>query len=279
MFGYVTIYKPELKMKDFYQYKAYYCGLCKTLKERYGRFGQMTLTYDLTFLIILLTSLYERELTREGHHCIIHPLKKHEMVWNEISEYAADMNIALTYHHFLDDWEDEKNLSGFLGTFVLRHKYKRIYKQYPRQCEKIVECLKTLQVCEKNEESNLDQVSRSFGELMAELFVFRQDQWEEPLRRLGFFLGKFIYFMDAYEDLEKDKKKGNYNPLKSLAKKESYEADCENILVMMMAECTSAFEKLPCLLHGDILKNILYEGVWVKYDKIQTEKKERGTNV
>ena len=109
MFGYVTAYKPEMKMKDFYKYKAYYCGLCHVLEERHGLRGQVTLTYDMTFLVTLLTSLYEPETVHEKHRCMVHPLKEHDMLFNEITEYAADMNIVLTYYHFLDDWKDEKS--------------------------------------------------------------------------------------------------------------------------------------------------------------------------
>ena len=110
MFGYVLANKSELKMKEFYKYKAYYCGLCRILKEKYGVLGQMTLTYDMTFLVILLTSLYECETEMEEQRCMMHPVKKQKMLWNEITEYAADMNIVLPYHHFVDDWRDEKSI-------------------------------------------------------------------------------------------------------------------------------------------------------------------------
>ncbi len=69
MFGYVTIHEPELKVKDLKKYKAYYCGLCRVLKEEYGFIGQMTLTYDMTFAIILLSSLYENVAEQEQHRC------------------------------------------------------------------------------------------------------------------------------------------------------------------------------------------------------------------
>ncbi|HHU73331.1 MAG TPA: hypothetical protein GXZ28_01730 [Clostridiales bacterium] len=274
MFGYVNIYKPELKVKDYYKYKAYYCGLCRALKDRYGTIGQMTLTYDMTFLIILLSSLYESSTKSEEHRCMIHPVKKQTILRNEITEYAADMNIALTYHHFMDDWKDEKKISGLAGIGVLRKKYERIQTQYPRQCNKIIQCLNRLKEYETYNEKNLDSVSRCFGELMSELFLFRVDIWEESLRKIGFYLGKFIYIMDAYEDLEKDIKKKTYNPLIFVHESDSFEADCKNILIMMMAECTSEFEKLPCLMDIDILRNIFYLGVWNKYDTIQNEKKK-----
>ncbi|GAA4653425.1 DUF5685 family protein [Anaerocolumna aminovalerica] len=274
MFGYVNIYKPELKMKDFYKYKAYYCGLCKTLKDKYGSFGQMTLTYDMTFLIILLTSLYESNTEHEIHRCIVHPVKKHDTLCNEITDYAADMNIVLSYYHLLDNWQDDRSIAGFTGTKLLNKKFKMICNKYPRQCQAISNSLNLLKECEQNNDQNIDLVSRCFGELMSELFVYKQDMWEPTLKKFGFFLGKYIYVIDAYEDLEEDIKKGRYNPLKSAFQKDTYETECKNILNIMIAECTGEFEKLPCLLDGDILRNILYEGVWTKFNSIQKKKSE-----
>ena len=277
MFGYVNIHKPELKVKDFYKYKAYYCGLCKTLKYKYGRFGQMTLSYDMTFLIVLLTSLYETDTTHKQNRCVVHPVRKHDTLCNEITEYVADMNIALTYHHFLDDWQDEKSIAGLAGAKVLKRYYKKISKKYPRQCKEIGRCLSQLQECEKAGEKSIDMVARCFGELMAELFTYQQDRWEESLRKIGFYLGKFIYIMDAYDDIEKDKKHNSYNPLILVSNKDGFDADCRNMLTMMMAECTGEFEKLPCLVDIDILRNILYQGVWTKFDKINKERKKEGS--
>lgn len=274
MFGYVTIYKPELKMKDFYKYKAYYCGLCKTLKDKYGSFGQMTLTYDMTFLIILLSSLYESNTTHEVHRCIVHPVKKHDTLTSEITAYAADMNLVLSYYHLLDDWQDDKSIAGLTGTKLLNKKFQKICNMYPRQCLAIKTSLNQLKEYERKNDQNIDLVSRCFGELMAELFVYKEDIWESTLRKFGFFLGKYIYIIDAYEDLEEDIKKDRYNPLKTICEKESYEWECKNILNIMIAECTSEFEKLPCLLDSDILRNILYEGVWTKYNSLQKKKAE-----
>jgi hypothetical protein len=279
MFGYVNVYKPELKMKDFYKYKAYYCGLCKTLKEKYGRFGQMTLSYDMTFLILLLTSLYESETSKLQNRCLVHPVKKHDTLVNEITEYVADMNIALTYHHLLDDWKDEKNLAGLAGAGMLKKHYKEIKKQYPRQCKTIQESLMRLQECEKQGETNLDVVAGCFGELMAELFIYHEDRWEESLRKIGFYLGKYIYILDAYDDMDKDQKHGSYNPLLASKEMSTFVEDCRSILTMMMAECTREFEKLPCLLDIDILHNILYDGVWTKFDEIQKDRDKEGTRI
>ena len=73
------------------------------------------MTYDMTFLVLLLTSLYDEKSTHEQNRCVCHPVKKHDMLFNEITEYAADMNIVLTYFHFADDWNDEKSKIGLVG--------------------------------------------------------------------------------------------------------------------------------------------------------------------
>lgn len=278
MFGYVTVNKPELKIKEYNRYKAYYCGLCKVLKQRHGRLGQMTLTYDMTFLIILLSSLYEPETKVTEGRCLVHPTQKHPLLMNEITEYASDMNIALTYHNLLDDWVDEKSVKGFAGSKLFLHKYHKIEEKYPRQCEVIKKTLGKLQQYENENSQSIDDVAGSFGELMGELFVYQKDEWEETLRKIGFFLGKFIYLMDAYEDLEKDMKEHCYNPLITYSKQEDYEQICKQMLTMMMAECTSAMEYLPLVVDVELLRNILYAGVWSKYDKLRYEKTQKERN-
>ena len=267
MFGYVTVYEPELKMKDYRRYKAYYCGLCSVLKERFGSLGQLTLTYDMTFAILLLTSLYESETRREDHRCKVHPVKKQAMLRNEMTEYAADMNVVLSYYHLKDDWEDERKLSGLAGSLAFRKKAEKVIRQYPRQCGVIQQELRELQRCEQEGTLDIDRVSGCFGRLMGEMLVYREDHWQESLRRLGFFLGKFIYIMDAFEDLEKDLEKNLYNPLKPLKDREDFVETCRQMLCMMMAECSAEFEKLPCIQDVDILRNILYAGVWNRYRK------------
>ncbi len=274
MFGYVTVCEPELKMKDFRRYKAYYCGLCQTLKERHGSLGQMTLTYDMTFAIILLTSLYEKKLESSMHRCKVHPVKKQVMLRNEFSEYAADMNLILAYYHLKDDWQDEKKVSALLGTAAIRKKAENAVKKYPRQSHAIQRELKELARYEAENSHDIDGTAGCFGRLMEEVLVYQKDMWEEPLRKVGFFLGKFIYIMDAYEDLEQDIKDGNYNPLRSLNQVDNYEERCREILCMMMAESSTAFERLPCLVDADILRNILYAGVWTRYNKLQEKRKE-----
>lgn len=274
MFGYVTVCEPELKVKDLKKYRAYYCGLCRTLKEDYGFMGQMTLTYDMTFAVILLSSLYETTTKHEEHRCKVHPAKRQHMLQNEITSYAAAMNVLLAYYHMEDDWQDDRKVSSLMTKSLIQGKAKKIIEKYPWQSEIIRKSLKELGECEHENSMDIDRAAGCFGRLMAELFVWKEDIWEKTLRKMGFYLGKFIYLMDAYEDLPEDRKKNRYNPLKELAKRPDYEAQMEQILRMMIAESTVRFEQLPCLVDVDILRNILYDGVWNHYNKIQMKKRE-----
>ena len=190
MFGYVTICEPELKVKDLKKYRGYYCGLCRVLKEEYGFMGQMTLTYDMTFAIILLSSLYEDTADMEMHRCKVHPVKKQLMLRNEITSYAAAMNVLLAYYHLDDDWRDDRKISSFMAKSVIHGKVKKIIEQYPRQSEAIRTSMAELSACEKENSMDIDRTAGCFGRLMEELFLYRNDMWEKNLRKMGFFSWK-----------------------------------------------------------------------------------------
>ena len=148
---------------------------------------------------------------------------------------------------------------------------------YPRQTRAVENYMEKLMQYEKAEEHNIDLVAGLTGEMLGEIFAWRQDEWYDELKTLGFYLGKFIYLMDAYEDREKDDKKDGYNPLRYLAteSEQEYETLCRLMMTSMISECAKSFERLPVLLHAEILRNILYSGVWSKYEYIQLKKKKR----
>lgn len=277
MFGYIAINKAEMKFRDFDIYHAYYCGLCKDLKERYGRSGQITLSYDMTFLIILLSGLYEPPAEDSIRNCVAHPFQKHAARTNEITQYAADMNIVLSYYKCLDDWTDEYKKKAWINSRLLRSKVKKIEQTYPKKVKLIRDMLVQISSCEKANEQDLDKMAGLFGEIMAEIFVWKQDIWKDSLHRMGFFLGKFIYLMDAYEDIDDDIANACYNPFMRFREREDFDDYCKQILTMMIAECSREFEKLPILTHAEILRNILYSGVWCRFEAI-CEKRQSVNN-
>lgn len=275
MFGYIVVNKPEMKFREFDMYQSYYCGLCKSLKDRYGSRGQMTLSYDMTFLALLLTSLYEPETVSGYRRCVAHPVEKHLYRQNEYTDYAADMNLLLSYEKCLDDWNDEHKMKKRLMAALLKSKNQKVYEKYPEKFDRICESMDRIHQFEKAQSGNIDEVAGAFGEIMAEIFAYRQDEWEETLRRMGFFFGKFIYLMDAYEDIEADLKEGTYNPFKDVCENADFEEQAEQVLLMMMAECSKSFERLPIVENTEILRNILYSGVWCRFDQVKQKRKEQ----
>jgi len=276
MFGYINVHGSQLSDEDKKIYQAYYCGLCRQLKADCGTKGQMLLSYDLTFLIVLLTGLYELENKESEFTCPLHPTKRRKAYMNEATEYAADMNLILAYHNLIDDWKDERSYAKKALVKILDKDYARIMEKYPRQVAALEHYMKETEAVERRNEQNLDIVSGLTGEMLAEVFCWKDDVWKEELKTLGFYMGKFIYLMDAYEDLEKDKKKNEYNPLRYLEKEDEQEFEtlCRLLLTSMASECAKSFERLPILLHADILRNVLYSGVWTKYEYLQLKKKK-----
>ena len=275
MFGYIVMNKPEMKFKDYDLYRSFYCGLCRELKERYGLSGQISLNYDLTFLLVLLSALYEPPTRKGKTRCVMHPVCRQPVRKNEITEYAADMNIILTYYKCDDDWRDERKLLKLAYARLLKNKNRRLAAHYRQKTKIVVSCLEQLSAWEKAGEQDIDKMAGCFGKIMEEMFAYRQDEWEPTLRRMGFYLGKYIYLLDAYEDVEKDVKNGNYNPFSKTYMMEEFQENTRKLLIMMLAECCREFEKLPIIKYGDILRNILYSGVWVRFEEVSRKRRER----
>ena len=114
MFGYIVINQSEMKFKEYDVYRSYYCGLCQSLKERYGVLGQLSLNYDMTFILMLLTGLYEPEEQEAQCRCVAHPLEKHPTRRNLFTDYVADMTVLFSCYKAEDDWEDEHSLKGLV---------------------------------------------------------------------------------------------------------------------------------------------------------------------
>lgn len=275
MFGYINVNRKELSKENEQIYQSYYCGLCRQLKDAAGMKGQMLLNYDMAFLILLLSGLYELEHQEITFSCILHPAGKKLAYINEATAYAADMDIVLSYYNLMDDYRDDKSQTKRLLASALEKDCGRIRDKYPRQVRAVEEYMEKLAAAQDRKESNLDIVSGYTGEMLSELFVWREDLWEKDLRNMGFYMGKFIYLMDAYDDLKKDEKKGSYNPLRSLKRQsgKDYETFCRQALTSLMSECAKSFERMPILLHGELIRNILYSGVWTKYEYLQLKRK------
>lgn len=232
----------------------------------------MTLTYDMTFLALFLSALYEPEEKQGNMRCLPHPKEAHAFVRTEMTDYAADMTVALAYFKGLDDWQDDRSLTGGMTAQLLKKRYAVVKKQYPRQCADIEANLQALSQVEAAKATAADAAANCFGALMASLFVKKEDYWTNALAQFGASLGRFVYMVDAACDYDADKKKGSYNPVVEM---QHQPEDMRELLAILLGDASAAFEALPIVTDADILRNILYEGVWQGYNEALHRREEK----
>jgi len=268
MFGYLVTNNEILNKEQKELYQKYYCGLCHCLHEKYGNVGRMSLTYDFTFMTILLSDIKKVGENTIKENCPIHPIVKQELVFNQYSQYFADMNIYISYYKYLDDVNDDKSISAKIVTKKLEQYLLEIEYKYPKITSFIKEKLAYISNLEKDNILNPDLGSNAFGEIMATILNVIKN---EDLKCFGFHLGRFIYLVDAVIDLEKDIKTKSYNPLITFDS-----CNFEDMLMMVMEDVDTYYKKLPFRENKDVLDNVIYSGIWTKY---QLYKKKKGKSL
>ncbi len=275
MLGVMTVRQPELKFREFDRYRGVYCGLCRSIGKRCGAACRLALSFEMTFMAMLLTSLYEPETAQELRRCPLHPVKKRLMLSNEAIDYCADMSALVSFYDLRDGWEDEKKVGHLAASGLLKSAAQRAGERWPRQRDAIVAYVSRLHEIEERNEQNLDAAANLTGEMLAELYVMKDDVYARDLRELGFSLGKFIYLCDCYEDVERDVKKQNYNPLIARSGESEFAERCEQMLSAIMADAARAFERLPLIEDAEIMRNILYSGIWIRFEQATERRKAK----
>ena len=283
MFGYVTPLKAELKVKDFTRFRSYYCGLCLHLKNGSGNIPRMVLNYDMTFLAVLLDSLSNKEPDFEFKRCFVHPKEKKPVVMNnDALHYASAMNLTLYYHKIKDDIEDDNDLKSKLLEKILYPYQKKINKSIDEINNIIKSNLKSLRNLENNKNfSSIDEICHPFSDIVANILkkypkelVNDNDELRNDLYSLGYTLGKWIYLIDAFDDLSKDMEDNKFNPINYLFNNENKSYDellplikdrLEFNILNCSYNCKEILERLPLKRNEDILKNVLELGMMDKY--------------
>ena len=275
MLGVMTIRKEEMKFREFDRYRGYYCGLCRAIGKRCGSACRLALSFEMTFLALLHTSLYEPETKAEMRRCVLHPVKKRLMLSNQALDYCADLSALISYYDLRDGWEDERRADKLAESALLKKAARRAGERLPRQKAAVEKYVSALHDIEKRNDQNLDAAANLTGEMLAELYVMHDDVYARDLRELGYYLGKFIYLCDCYEDIERDIKKKSYNPLIARSANETFAADCEQMLSDMMARAAMAFERLSLIEDAEIMRNILYSGIWLRFEHASERRKAK----
>lgn len=294
MFGFVVADAGALSEEEKERYRAVYCGLCLALRDRYGQLSRACLTYDLTFFVLLCSSLHEPEETQGASHCVMHPAPAAPRAWarSAWTDYAADLSVALAYHKVLDDVADDGDLAARAAERLLAGAYERARARIPEQCAEIERAMAAIRAIEGAERNNTpalsdstetacvsplsadatdtalafdpDAAAREFGRMLGRLFAHNQGFWAEAMEALGNGLGRFIYLMDATVDFANDARTGSYNPFVTLGS----DADAMRAtLALAAADAAAPYERLPLVQDAHLMDAILYSGVWAQFNK------------
>ena len=218
MFGYVRPFKSELLVREYDQYKAAYCQLCRALKEHYGRAASFTLSYDCTFYALLMLSTREARLSLHHGRCVMNPLKRCDFLESDGEAYhkAAALSVLLTYHKLRDNLEDDsffKSLGSRLFLPFVSRKARKAAEEYPFLAQEAQKAMDGQRQAEENA-GGVDACAEPTANLLAALFkeLACDSLQGAALERFGYFLGRWVYLMDAADDLLDDLKEGAFNP-------------------------------------------------------------------
>lgn len=268
MFGIAVARLDQVTEAEKERYQSLYCGLCHTLKDRYGSVPRATLSYDLTFLCLLLGSLAESAEETGIERCASHPVSGTPFTANAFMPYAADLSVALAYYKCLDDIADEGSVPARAGRAALSSHYQHARERIPEECQAIEDSMERIRVIEGTPDAPSDAAAEEFGRLMGTLFAHDAGFWEPHLRQLGEATGRFIYLMDAAVDLADDEKSGSYNPFAGTG---ITAEELRVLLASLALDMARAFDVLPLERDTHLLESVIYSGIWQKFNAVYSD--------
>ena len=274
MFGYLQIDKAELKVREYEAYQSVYCGLCRQLGKDYSVFARFALSYDCTFYAMTLMALRRSCSGFDDGRCRFNPLKKCKYARCEDDCYrkAAALTVITVYYKLCDDLRDD----GFFKRLVVRlikpffsHCRKKAQQRFPRLDEIVGNMLKAQQKVEQSPQPQMDETAHPTAVMLAEIMRAegRDTMEERVLYECGYHLVRWVYFMDAAEDYEKDKKRGGFNPF-LLTEAENLRTVMNEVLSQSLARSYDAYNLLDITDFKGILDNMMLYGFPLRQQKV-----------
>ena len=280
MFGYIKIYKPELKVKHYEAYRGIYCSLCKTLKNEYGLFATLTLNYDFTLLALTRLAFAKECCGFKDSRCAFNPLKKCQqcVTGNEQLSYSAAAAMIMCYHKENDDIADSSLLKGFFKRMVKPYfamKRKKAIKKYPALDEIISRAMAEQAEVEKRGNAGIDASAHLSAKAMGEILSFGFDgETKEKLNRFGYLAGRWVYLMDALDDMEADRKTHSYNVFNNINNEKEAKEKAVGVINLTAAQLAHEAEKMDPARFGEILDNIVIDGTFSSMQSVLNKEKE-----
>lgn len=278
LFGYIKPFKPQLRMCEYDIYKAIYCGLCKELGKKYNFLLRFTLSYDFTFLALMDFAVNDLEISISNQACIAHPMKKMPCInIGNLSLTSAAAVISI-YHKINDDFNDNKYFKKILYAILLmlfKSSYKKACKQLPQLSNVMEKYLAMQNKLEKEHNNSIDMAAEPTAQIMSEITMLLSDDinTKRILKRMGYLLGRYVYLIDAFDDVKKDYKTNSYNPF--LLQDNCKGCNMENIIQIArysinftLGELADSFNLLNLKKFKPILDNIIYLGLKTTVDSV-----------
>lgn len=277
MFGYVKVCKAELRMREYEEYKAVYCTLCKVLGEEYGLCARGLLSYDACFYVLLRDCAESGAVpVYQAGRCRFNPLKKCNYQTNCGESYraAAALTVLLSYQKVRDNIADGKGTKKAAARLIspyLYGKYKKAKVRYPKFAEAVEQAMAAQAALEDAGCDSTDRAADPSAKALAAVFSdFSQSEPQKKVvERVAYCIGRFVYLLDAYDDLEEDLKNGTYNPFlqkyqirePQMLKDTALHEGILRSLHMTANEAAVSFHLLTGEIYRSILENILQDGL------------------
>ena len=269
MFGYIGVCKPELKVKEYETFKAYYCGLCHALGREYSHKARLLLSYDCTFLYLFSDALAQRMPLYKKQRCIIHPVNERATTDGQGAEFAAAVNVLLSVASMKDHVSDDNSFKHRTGNFVYSSEYKKASKKYPDIYKIIHDGINRLHAVECDNVKDIDLAANEFAQILKGIFALIDNN--KAVASVGYELGRWIYLIDALDDFNKDVSSGNYNPFvaKFGCKYNNKIKECAEFnLNSSVTNAAMALDLIDLNKHEGIIKNIIYLGLYRKMNEV-----------
>jgi len=249
----------------WHAYEAVYCQLCRTLGRRSGSLSRLFLNYDFAFLAMISAPAEVRPST-ECRRCVAHPVQGRPCCEaGEWLDRVADESVILTWWKLQDAIADGNSLQRLGARFLsvcLKGAYRRARQACPAFDREVEECLSQLSALEAEGCPSLDRTADCFARLLAAAAPSAEGV-ERPARQLLYHLGRWIYLIDAVDDLEEDRAAGRYDPV--LARFPDWtpedKAYLRQLLDQSLALIGAAFQLLPANAWTAAAENVIYSGL------------------
>ena len=291
MFGYVKTDKPEMKIKEYETYRGLYCSLCKAMGRYFGVLSRLTLSYDITFLLLARLSFRGTLPCFESGRCSFNPTKKCNYCHNAEEElrYASAVSMMMFYHKVRDNISDGSVLKKMLMYLLLPWatlKYKKAKRMYGEIADIIEECMSKQSEVENKNSAMPDEAAHNSAYALGKITAYNIDDPENNISRFGYGIGKWVYLTDAFDDIEKDIRSGSYNVfvnkynLRNEIFSDEIKQEITATINMSSSVFIEAYEKTDNKTLSPIMENIIYEGMHKSLDRIlrgeSKEKKMKG---